>query len=74
MNVRCGSVRSFTFGLDLLYRGVTVCFFTGLELAEHGVNVCSFTFSELLERGVNECYLSKLSVQVNLGVHEFSFS
>ena len=73
MNFFGVSVYSLT-GLDLAEHGVTVCYFTGLNLAECGVILFSFTFLYLLEQDVNKSSLSRLSVHVDLGVHEFSFS
>ena len=47
MNV-CGvSVCSFTLGLDLADRGVTVCSLTSLDLAERGVIVFYFNLPDL---------------------------
>ena len=69
----CGvSVCYFTV-FDLADRGVNVCSFTGLNLAGCGVIVFSFTFPDLSERGVNEVSFSRLSVQADIGVHDFSF-
>ena len=51
MNVRGLIVFLFTFSLDLVDRGVTVCSFTGLDLAERGVIVCSFIFPDPVPKG-----------------------
>ena len=73
-NVRGISVCYFTLSLELADRGGSVCSFTGLDLAERCVIVLDFIWTDLLEQGVNQCSLSRLSVLVDLGVHDFYFS